>query len=178
MELHESISAGERIDMSREDMLKAAVAKNTDPIFRTSKAEIVDYYKDTYKGKWASQAAKDLSGTTDTKSRDYKSARRNFEGSRISQEGKTAKWREFGKTLPPIGRKLRDNSITITVEGKQIRDGKKPGQRDRTIVVTFRGSDALTFIEEPTFQDIWDEYQFDFDEAEDGEYSLTVTNVR
>lgn len=149
----------------------------------SSKKDFIEYYRDTYgEKKWKSQAAMDLSGTTDKKSLAYKSARRNFEGKRLTEAGDTKKWKEEGRKLPPI-RTLTNgkNSITITVKGDQKGNhGRK--DRKRTINVTLKGEKAQKFIDNPSWSDIWDEYGFDFgiddDEGDiDPDYSLENVSV-
>ena len=91
----------------KSEEIKAKVDAVSPSVFMTSKAEIMDYYQDKYGQGWESQAARDLSGETSGKA--YKNARRNFEarkGERVGKKGgATKKWADFGKTLPPIGKK-------------------------------------------------------------------------
>jgi hypothetical protein len=169
---------------SREDLLQSAINRATIPIYLSTKAQIVDYYKDTYKGRdkrgnerWIGQISRDLSGTSDTKSRAYQSAQRNFQGTRLNREGDTAKWRAFGEKLSPVSRRLDGtNSITIKIKGIQPGSGGE-GRRDRKISVTFEGSAAYDFINKPTYKALWDKYKFNFDEEENGDYGLDIYSV-
>lgn len=148
----------------------------------SNKKDFIEYYRDTYGQKgWKRQAAIALSGTSDSKSRAYQSAIRNFQGKRLTESGETKKWKEAGKDIPPI-RTLKNgkDSITVTVKGKQKGNlGRK--ERDRTINVTLKGDKAQKFINSPSWSDIWDEYGFDFgidDEGDiDPDYSLYGVSV-
>ena len=151
-----------------------AVDRVSTPNFLTTKAEIVDYYKDTYGSKWTGKAAAALSGTTDTKSREYRAAIRQFQGDRLNKEPRQAvvkqEYRQLGEKLPPTGRTPKSNSITVTVQATQ--SNGRGGSRQREIKATFTGDQAYTWVNDPNFQDIWDEYGFDFSEFDGGEYGL------
>jgi len=169
----------------RNEKLRAAVEGAKVPVHVPgTKAEVIDFYRDKYKGtskKWTVEAAKEIAGTADKKSTAYKSAIRQFQGDRLRSEPKTAadkaKWADIGKRIEPISYKLRNNSITVVVQGQQDRDGHKAGKRNRAVRVTFTGADAYAFVSNPTYEAIWEEYDYNFDEDEDGEYSLSVTGV-
>lgn len=163
---------------NRDEQLQNVVNEKSEDVFMRSKADIWNYYLDKHNGDKraaASDAARDLSGESSGKG--YRSARRNFEGSRATAitRGETAKWREFGKELPSIGKHAIGDSITVTVKGTQKMG--KSGTRDRTITVTFTGANAQGFIDNPSFRSIWDEYGVDPDLFEDGDYALDVQAV-
>jgi hypothetical protein len=169
--------------MSREDKLQHAIEGVSRPVYLSNKADIVEYLKDTYGKKWTSVGAELRSGTSDTKSREYKSAQRSFQGGREHSTPRTAadkeSWSKIGRQLPSVSRELKPgkDSITITVQGDQ-KNGKRGGTRPRTIEVTFSGPSAHDFINNPNFPDIWDEY-FDggSEVMEDGDYEVEVTGV-
>lgn len=166
--------------MNRDDLLNTAIRAKTDPIHMSTKAQIWEYYLDQNEGnktKAASAAAQALSGQTSGK--EYRNQRRNFEGNRINQLGDKPKWKAFGTQLPEIGRKLKGDSLTLTVKGKQgiYKKGKRTGTRERTIEVTFKGANAQGFIEDPSYYSIWDEYGVDADLFDEGDYEIEVYAV-
>ncbi|SRR5260221_727397 len=75
------------------------VYEASDP--RTNKTDFIDYYQEKYGDNWKRQAAIDQSGTTNSSSRAYQSAMRNFQGKRLNETGNTPKWRALGEKLPP-----------------------------------------------------------------------------
>src|SRR5260221_656415 len=188
--------------MNRDDMLRDAIAKNTDPIFMTNPGDIMEYYKDTYPGYktnkkgetvrdkqgnpialWRTKIASGLVGIAKNKKgkkmtllntpRRYQS---NREQGTASPKSKS-EYAALGKKLPPIGQKLRNGEITLTVKGKQD-TGKRGGSRDREITVTLKGSAAFDFISNPNFPDFWDAFMpGGADLFEDGEYAIEVTSV-
>ena len=172
--------------MDREEMLQAAIERKTDPIFMQSRSAVISYYQDAYGAAWKSHAAAAIAGTTDKKSRAYKSASRQFQmDKRTGQErykservtpATKEKYQALGQELPPIGRSLRKNSITLTVKGDQ-KAGKRGGTRERTITVTFSGSEGQDFITSPTFRAIWRAYGVDEELFEEGDYAIDVSSV-
>lgn len=164
------------------DVFKNIVESSSIPNFMGTKAEIVTHFRDTIGEKnWIRQAAIEYSGAQPG-SKEYKSARRQFEGERLTKEpaketGK-ARFKEIGEKLPSIGRTPKGD-VTVTVTGKQD-NGRKGGYRERTITVTLKGSDAYSFVNDPNFQTIWDAGDYpDFGEGdEDGGsgsmYEMTV----
>jgi hypothetical protein len=169
-----------------DDMLQGAIDSKTDPVFMASRAAVTDYYQDTYGTNWKSHAAAAIAGTTDKSSRAYKSASRQFQmDKRTGQErykservtaDTRARYESVGKTLPPVGRKLQGDSITITVTGTQ-KAGKGKGTRERTINVTLKGANAQDFINNPSYGDVWEEYGVDADLFDDGDYAIDVSSV-
>ncbi len=180
--------------MQDKQLLIDAVAKKTDPIYLQSRAEIVDYYRDTYTGaktdskgrttyEWKAKLAEALSGTSDRKSRAYKSASRQFQmDKRTGQErylGKQTaaskeRYESVGKSLGPTGRKLKDGQITITMNGTVA--GRKGTQRQRSVTVTLKGPAAQAFVDDPTYDPLWDEYGVP-ELGEDGSYAMDISSV-
>jgi len=146
-------------------LVKAAHEKYHATQFMTTKSELVDFYKDTYGAKaWTSHAAMDLAGTSDKKSKEYKSAIRNFQGDRITKGETAPRWQTVGQNLPPI----RESNITLTVTGKQ-------GNRTRSFTTTLTGPAADAFVDDPDYQDLFDTYVPEF--GDDGSSHLDVTGV-
>lgn len=164
--------------MSAMDELINAVNEKSNVTYRNSKEELVAFYQKQYpgtgKGGWKQHLVADLAKQTGMKP---KNLERRFDPSRLhNQEKRNAgQYKKLGEQLPPVSRSPKGNSITVTVEGQQ--DNGRGGTRDRTITVTFTGPDAYSFVNNPNFGDIWDEYGFDFDEEEDGDYSLQNVSV-
>src|SRR5260221_9933557 len=146
----------------------------------TNPGDIMEYYKDTYPGYktnkkgetvrdkqgnpialWRTKIASGLVGIAKNKkgenmslsniSRRYQS---NREQGTASPKSKS-EYAALGKKLPPIGQKLRNGEITLTVKGKQD-TGKRGGSRERGITVTPQGSSAIGFIRNPNFPDFFD----------------------
>lgn len=173
--------------MDRDEMLQRAIIAKTDPVYMQSRSAVIGYYQDTYGAAWKSHAAAAIAGTTDKKSRSYKSASRQFQMNkqtgqeRYKSEKMTAATREkyqaLGQKLPPIGRKLRDNSITFHIKGDQ-QPGPRGGlTRKREFDVSFSGAAAQDFITSPSFEALWEAYGVNPELFEAGEYALNVTDV-
>ncbi len=167
------------------EMLQAAIDRKTDPVYRSSKASVIDYYQDTYGAKnWTRRIAEDLYGTVKNRQGQNVSVSnimRRFQGTRASAgEGRSgAVYQELGKKLPSVGRRLRGNELVITVEGKQT-GAKGRGERDRTLEATLKGSNAQQFIANPSFYDLWElseEYSGLGELFEDGDYAIDVYAV-
>jgi hypothetical protein len=144
--------------MSREDMLANVVRNASEPVFMNSKSQLVEYYKDQYGKNWTGHIASALAGTSDKKSKEYKSAIRHFQGDRLAKEGKKSggMWKSLGEKLPPVGLKPKDGSISVTVRGNQ-------GTRSRVVHATFRGADAQAFINKPSY---WQVYYQSYGDAD------------
>lgn len=136
----------------------------------SSKKDIIEYYRDTYGENWKREAAIKMSGTSDSKSRAYQSAMRNFQGKRLTEAGSTAKWRELGKELP---RTLKQDTIEITIKGKQrgeMRNGTRRPDRDRTIKIKLSGQAAQSWVDKPNWGTIWNAYGFDMGVHDEEDY--------
>lgn len=166
---------------NRDDLLRQAVEEKTVPVFMTSKSEIVEYYQDTYGRNWRVKYTDDVIALrglpNDRKTRNTIS--RQVQGERAWKAPRTAairkQWEQLGRVLPPIGRKLEGESITIRVLGWQ--GNGRGGQRHRDISVTLTGNRAKQFVLNPTFYDLWDAYGVEPDSFEDGDYSVDVYAV-
>ena len=132
--------------------------------YLTTKQQIVEWYRETYGQKWESQAAKDLSGQESGK--EYKNARRNFEGGRAETNPKSpkdrAKWAALGRKLPPVGL-VPPPAIKITFRGSvKVSGGRKDkkgklrgsGYAKANFTRTLTGTDVLS----PTFEALFAEY--------------------
>lgn len=163
---------------SQEDqaMLQAAVDRQYHPVYMTGKAEIVEYYKDTYGQKWTHKIAEALHGSIKNKQGEDVSIRniqRRFQGERATKgEGRSSvSYRNLGKELPSIGKKLDGNQLTITVKGK------RPDGRSFHLTTTFKGTDAYTFADNPDYGDLWEEYMGDRETFDSEAYGIEVSSV-
>src|SRR5579859_7984014 len=100
------------------NLMEAAIREKTRPVYMTTKGEVWEALLDKHhqdKKAAASEGARLLSGESSGKA--YKNARRNFEkrgeGLLGKKEGKTPKWANVGRQLPPIGYKLEGNKLTL-----------------------------------------------------------------
>jgi hypothetical protein len=141
-----------------QERLKEQVDAISTPIYMTTKAEIVDYYKDTQGKGWKQAIVKDLSAITGMKT---KNLERRFDPSRLQNVEKrnAAQYAALGKQLPPKGRRLPSN-IRIKVKGqsdpspKRKRGGKWVGEsaRVRSWEAGMSGMEAYNFMQEPTME--------------------------
>lgn len=133
------------------------------PIYRSSKAEIVDYYKDTYGAKgWKQALVKDLSPIAGIKP---KNLERRFDPSRLNnvERRNAGQYAALGKKLPPKAKRLPTN-IHIKVKGqsdpspKSKRKGKSTGEsaRERTFETDFKGMEAFDYMQDPTMEGFFD----------------------
>jgi hypothetical protein len=158
------------------DELVKAVNEKSNVTYRSSKEELVSYYQKQYpgtgKGGWKQHLVADLANLTGMKP---KSLERRFDPSRLhSQEKRNAgQYKQLGEQLPPVSRSPKGGSITVTVKGQQ--DNQRGGMRDRRVTVTFTGQAARDFVNDPSFEAIWDKYGYDFDE--DPQYGLENVSV-
>lgn len=146
----------------------------------TSKADIVEYYKDTYGQKWTRAIAESLHGSVKNRNGEdvsIKNIQRRFQGDRLEKEmSKRDKglYEQVGKELPPVGKKLENNTITVTVVGTQ-------GGRTRSWTATFTGADAYDFADNPDYRTIFNRLGYpphviDMFEGDD-EYGIEVVSV-
>jgi hypothetical protein len=165
--------------MSNMDDLIAQVQEASIPNYMKTKGEIWEYFLDKNNGdktEAASDAARELSGESSGKV--YKNARRNFEerkGQLVGARQSTAKWRAFGKTLPPISYSAPEGGYIVKFYGWILIAGEYCEMRDFTISVT--GDDAEQMAVEPALAPVFDAY-FDTDglaEETCGEWDVTVT---
>jgi hypothetical protein len=161
------------------NLFRAAIERQTTPTYVRSKADIIEHYRDTYGEKdWKSHLASDLAGTTDKKSKEYKSAIRHFQGDRLEKAaGRSAapRFEAVGKQLPPVSVTPKDGTLTFTVGGSQ--SDPYGGHRNRTINHSMTGTTAYDFANNPNWQDFWEDYDVDADMMEDGEYEFSVGYV-
>ena len=133
--------------------------------YLSSKGEIVEYYKETYGSRWESQAARDLAGGQ-TSGKDYKNARRNFEGGRAETNPRSskdkAKWAALGRKLPPA-KLIPPKRVAITFRGSiKVSGGRKDakgrlrgnGYAKASFTRTLEGPDVAN----PTFEALFAAY--------------------
>lgn len=158
--------------------LLIATRAKSDANYIESKADIIEFYQEKYKGRgkesWKQHLIHDLSAQTGIKT---KSLEKRFDTQRRNnpETRNAAQYQELGKTLPPMGYKPKGGEITITIEGSQ-------GQRDRgPWTVTFKGPDAYSFVNDPTYYKIFRAmgYEKSVIEMFDGDDSgaLSITSV-
>lgn len=174
--------------MQDESLLQAAIDKVSVETYRTSKTDVIEYYKDQHgESGWRSAIARDLVGIVKNKKGEdvsYRNIRRRFEGTR-AESAKATKggqdYKALGEKLPSLGRTPKGNSITIIITGTQVADRKAKTTRDRRITATFTGTDAYQFVNNPNYRDIWLGYaegnEDIADLLEDGEYAIDVGGV-
>jgi len=171
--------------MASNDVFQNAIESVSHPVYHQTRAEVIEAYQDQYgDAGWRSQIISDLVAQTGksraTVSREFQYDKRlgmeRYKSEHVTK-ATSAKYEQLGQALGPIRRELNpgQDSITITVKGEQ--SNGRGGIRDRAITVTLSGSNAHDWVNNPNFGDIWDEYGFDFDEAEDGEYALDNVSV-
>lgn len=165
-----------------EDRFKAAVEAASTPNYIGTKSEVIDYYKDTHGDKWRRAIAHDLHGSIKNKKGENMSVAniaRRFEGGRELKAAKTkdvkGQFKQLGEKLPPVSRSPKGGEVTLHIKGNQ-KTGKG-GTRERNITVKMRGDEAYTWVNNPTWETMWDygDYGYAFDE--DGEYALTDVSI-
>jgi len=178
--------------MSKQDMLRDAVNAKTTPVFMSSKADVIDYYRDTYKGQrtdkkgnvtyeWKTKLVNDLIGVAkNKKGEDLSRANisRRFQAGRESTNA-TAKgkgeYETIGKKLPPTGRTLKGDEITINIRGTQT--DKRQHTRPRDISITLSGNAAKAFVMNPTFDALWDAFGVDLEDITSDGYEFVISSV-
>lgn len=154
------------------------------PVYMTGRAEIVEYYQDKYGAKdWRSHIIADFQAQGDTRKRG--SIAREFQvGSSGKERYKSAakgaakeRYEKLGKTLDPIGRTPKQDSIKFVVTGKQKSSHPGGRERDRELGtgkqdIKISGQDLQDWIDNPSWDELYDAYGWDFDVDGDGDYSL------
>ncbi|SRR6266568_1338828 len=171
--------------MSTDDRLNEAVESKTEAAYLSNRIDIAESYQDKYGLNWRKHIVDDILRVNPELKRasvqrqfqhDKRTGQDRYLGAgRMSGSTKSI-YESLGKTLPSTGRKLKGDSITVTVQGKQSM-GTRGGTRDRTITVTFKGANAQKFINDPSYRDIWSEFGVEPDLFEDGDYAIDVYSV-
>lgn len=162
------------------EMLHAAVNAKSEPVYMATYKDVAEYYRDKYSNReWIGEMARAVSGSDSKSGKEYLAARRSIERHESGQYKGSSKMNvdrivAAGMKLDPVGRIPKDGSISITVTGTQE---DYPGRPDRSITVTFKGPDAYSFVNNPTFEAIWTQYDVDPGDFESGSGELTVTGV-
>lgn len=172
-----------------QERLEQAVEANSTPIYATSYHDVREEYVSKYGQRaWIGEYIKGagLRNPSIARARDdkpYLAARRSLERFEKGQNKSSALAsptvaERAGKQLPPIARAPIGGQIRIVVKGTQQSGYKRGGGiRSKTVDVTFKGSDAVEFVNNPTYEAIWDEYSVEPDQFDDGEYELTINSV-
>ena len=170
-----------------DNIFRKAIDDVTTPVYMTKAQDIVDYYKDAYGAKnWSKKIVDDIMALPDNKlkrgsiNRQFEyDGKKGFERykSPKMQSGWLGRFKQLGEKLPPVGRKFEKDSINFVITGTQSAGAGRP-RRNRTIRVTLSGDKAREWVDKPNWDDIWDEYGYDFGENdEDNDYSLHDVSV-
>jgi hypothetical protein len=161
--------------------LRDAIEAKTDAVYMSSYEELKDYYQDKHGARhWIGAFAQALSGSP-TRSRGdkaYSRARRTIERHESGQYKKfgkdvAQKFEQIGKSLPPVRREIPGGKLELTLRAKQ-------GNRERSWTVTFSGSDAYSFMENPSYRAFFEAANYPdyvIDMFEDGDYMLSEEAV-
>lgn len=169
-----------------DERLQQAINDKTDPVFLEKRSAIVDHYQDTYGANWKTHIVNDILRLDPTAKKasiqrqfqyDSRTGQERYKGEKVTASTRE-RYESLGKELPPVGRKLQGDSITITVKGEQALGEKHGGgTRDREIEVTLTGANAQEFINNPDYRSIWDEYGVDPDLFDKGDYAIAISSV-
>ncbi len=170
-------------DQQLEDALNSA----TRTIHMDTKEQIVDYYQEKYGERgWTRKIAEQIQPYTHNKAgtgpMSLSNIMRNFQGERLNKSSSRSQidFKALGQELPPIRRELKPGhtSITITVRGDMHQGPKNYDSTEPiTAKATFSGNDAVMFINNPSYEDIYEEYGLEGDIHVDGDYEIEVSSV-
>lgn len=161
-------------------LLQRAVDSKFEPVYASTYEEVKDALQDKHGQRgWIGAMAQQMAGSEGRSGKPYLAARRAVER---HETGQYKNWKqdyggkisEIGKSLPPIGKTLPGNKITLTVSGYQ------EGRGDRSFTATFKGPDAYTFANNPTYRAFFRGQGYPdhvINLLESGDYELTVNAV-
>lgn len=183
------------MDSERErKMLRDAVNRRTENVYPTSYADVKEGLIEKYgQSGWIGAMAQAITGSEKRSGKEYLAARRSIERYETG-EFKTlkklgGKIPDVGKQLPPIGKRVKGGSLTLTVKGRQAsysprnKAGKRTkSTRERSFTATFTGTDAQSFADDPTYRAFFHQLDGDYpddviDLFEDGDYELDIYAV-
>lgn len=166
--------------------LQRAIDRATTPVYPTSFSDIASGFKEKFSPRtWTSELAKQISGSSDKHSHEYKAALRNVQryekGTHNPENARPAAkaaLEKAGQTLPPIRRDVPAKGLTFQVSFNAPGDrGHAPRQRDFT--VSMSSIEAFQFVNSPSYADLFD-YWFDGGGetyGEDGDYEAENVSV-
>src|SRR6266496_1135032 len=167
-----------------EDRFKSAVEAASTPVYVSGYTDVREAYRakygeKTWIGKYIDALGLRTSGVKAKDDKPYLAARRSIERAekgvnKSSSYASTKEANKAGEKLPPISRAPKGD-VTLHIKGNQ-KTGKG-GTRERNITVKMSGDEAYTWVNNPTWETMWDygDYGYAFDE--DGEYALTEVSI-
>ncbi len=167
----------------KDERLENALNAATHPIYMDTSSQVIDYYKDKYgESGWTRKIAEQIQPYTRNRAgtgpMTLPNIMRNFQGGRTPS--RQIDFKTLGQELPPVRRELKpgQTSITITVRGDMHQGPKDYDTTEPiTATATFSGNDAIQFINNPSYEDIYDDYGLDGDLHTDGDYEIAVASV-
>jgi hypothetical protein len=152
-----------------DERLQAAIDAITGPYseYMSDLEDIKEYYQDEYGERgWIRNMVKDFMGLISADGRAYQSARRRIErwadgSTRPSKKNKDALG-DLGKQLPPTQRGVPPGGINVHVKGTFVVSSKE-GARYRDFDVCMDEMEALDFVENPSYEEVFETYGVDGD---------------
>lgn len=149
--------------MELDNRLQQKVENSSRPIYETSFTNIRETFRSEFgERRWIGEYLKAAGLRNESipakQDKPYQAARRSLERYESNRAGSSIYTQKqytltVGRTLPPIGRQA-DKTITVTVTGTQQ-------GRERSFTATFKGMNAQTFVDNPTYRDIFYQYAID-----------------
>ena len=165
----------------KDERLIAALDRAAPGVHMGTWSEIKDYYQDQHAAhRWIGALTTELTGLTPADKRAYSSARRRIErwADGTNKPGKASQTAlvELGKRLPPKSRQLPPDGLTFHIAGT-FYVSKRDGRRHRDIEVHMDELRALQFVENPSYEAIFEEYGVDGDMFAGGMESDVSINI-
>lgn len=152
-----------------DDKLQAAIDAITSPYseFMSDFEDLKDYYQDEHGERgWIRGMIKDFLGLVPSDGRAYQSARRRIErwadGSTHPGKANKSALADLGTQLPPTQRGVPPGGINVRVAGTFVVSSKE-GARYREIDVHMDEMEALDFVDNPSYEEIFETYGVDGD---------------
>lgn len=135
--------------------------------------QIKEYYQDKYGQRhWISEYSKAIAKDTGGNYRSIARSIQRFDSGQYKSSKYTTDTNATKISRQEVLPSLRD-TVSLTMQGKQsdIRGGTMT-EGDRTIKLTVQFSG-----DNPTWEDVWNDYEWDYDIAEDSEYQFSAYSV-
>jgi hypothetical protein len=152
-----------------DDQLQSEIEQVTEPYteYMSTWEEIKDYYQDQHsEHKWIGAMVHDLTGHTPADGRAYATDRRRIErwADGTTRPGKVSKaaLADLGRKLPPKSRGVPPGGITITIKAT-FYVSKKDGRRYRDITVHMDEMQSYEWVNNPSYEAVFEEYGVDGD---------------